>query len=220
MEHLPRATATYDVAPVGWDQAKLWLEESGVISAVRTTEMITAIKAGMDVEVAPSPSKVAIRPGDEALLITLSFSVLPAWAEQNIAPLPEDWRCTLLRVQARSELQPSNTLAAAIGEEVADEPVGDSLRSSQARRHDAWGRRQYGDVLFTSEEPATGKDDLRLLTTRNAETLPYSEGTCDCDSHPVTDATCASSDDTSGAQPAVTGSAGAGSAGMWGGTRQ
>ena len=127
MEHLPRATATYDVNPVNWDQAKLWLEQSSVISAVRTTEMITAIKAGMDNELAPSPSTVAIRPGDEALLITLSFGVLLAWAEQNIAPLPEDWRCMLLRVQARSELQPSNTLAAAIGDDVADEPVGESL---------------------------------------------------------------------------------------------
>ena len=26
MEHLPRATATYDVNLVNWDQAKLWLE--------------------------------------------------------------------------------------------------------------------------------------------------------------------------------------------------
>ena len=127
MEHLPRATATYDVNPVSWDQAKLWLEQSSVISAVRTTEMITAIKAGMDVALAPSPSTVAISPGDEALLITLSFGVLLAWAEQNIAPLPEDWRCALLRVQARSELQPSNALAAAFGDEVADEPVGESL---------------------------------------------------------------------------------------------
>ena len=127
MEHLPRAIATYDVNPVNWDQAKLWLEQGGVISAVRTTEMMTAIKAGMDVELTPSPLAVAIRPGDEALLITLSFGVLLAWAEQNIAPLPEDWRCMLLRVQARSELQPSNTLAAAIGKEVADEPVAESL---------------------------------------------------------------------------------------------
>jgi hypothetical protein len=65
MEHLPRATATYDVNPVNSDQAKLWLEQSAVISAVRTTEMITAIKAGMDVDLAPSPSTVAIRPGEE-----------------------------------------------------------------------------------------------------------------------------------------------------------
>jgi hypothetical protein len=89
--------------------------------------MITAIKAGMDVELTPSPSTVSIRAGDEALLITLSFGVLLAWAEQNIEPLPEDWRCTLLRVQARSELQPSNTLLAALREEVAGEPVGESL---------------------------------------------------------------------------------------------
>ena len=95
MEHVPRATATYDVNPVNWDQARLWLQQSSVISAVRTTEMITAIKAGMDVELAPSPSPMTIRPGDEALLITLSFSVLLAWAEQNIAPLPRigDARC-------------------------------------------------------------------------------------------------------------------------------
>jgi hypothetical protein len=127
MEHLPRATATYDVNPVNSDETKLWLEQSGVISAVRTTEMITAIKAGMDVELAPSPSTVAIRPGDEALLITLSFGVLLAWAEQNIAPLPEDWRCMLLKVQARSELQLPNSLAAAIGVEIAEGPLGESL---------------------------------------------------------------------------------------------
>lgn len=127
MEHLPRATATYEVNPVSWDEAKLWLEQSSVISAVRTTEMITAIKAGMDVALAPSPSAVAISSGDEALLITLSFGVLLAWAEQDIAPLPEDWRCTLLRVQSRSELQTSDALTTAIGEEIADEPVGGSL---------------------------------------------------------------------------------------------
>lgn len=127
MEHLPRVTATYDVSPVNWEQAKLWLEQSSVISAVRTTEMITAIKAGLDVELAPSPLTVAIHPGDEALLITLSFGVLLAWAEQNIAPLPEDWRCMLLSVQTRSELQPSNAVAAAMGEEVAVEPVEESL---------------------------------------------------------------------------------------------
>ncbi len=127
MEHLPRVTATYDVNPVNWDQAKLWLEQSSVISAVRTTEMITAIKAGMDFELTPSPSTVAIHPGDEALLITLSFGVLLAWAEQDIAPLPEDWRCMLLKLQARSELRPSNALAAAIGEEVTSESVGESL---------------------------------------------------------------------------------------------
>src|ERR1700761_483363 len=75
MEHLPKATATYDVIPADWDQPKHWLEQSGLISAVRTTELITAIKAGMDVELAPSPSTVAIRPGDETLLITLSISV-------------------------------------------------------------------------------------------------------------------------------------------------
>jgi len=127
MEHLPRVTATYDVNPVEWHQAKLWLEQSGVISAVRTTEMISAIKASMEVELPPSPSTVAMRPDDEALLITLSFGVLLAWAEENISPLREDWRCMLLRVQTRSDLQSSNALAAAIGAKFADEPTGESI---------------------------------------------------------------------------------------------
>jgi hypothetical protein len=86
MEHLPRAIATYDVNPVNWGQAKLWLEQSGLISAVRTTEMITAIRAGMDVELTPSPSTVAIRPGDEALLITLSFGVLLRGPSKTLRP--------------------------------------------------------------------------------------------------------------------------------------
>ena len=30
----------YDVNPIDRDQAKLWLEQSSVISAVRTTEML------------------------------------------------------------------------------------------------------------------------------------------------------------------------------------
>ena len=80
----------------------------------------------MDFALAPSPSTVEIHPGDETLLITLSFGVLLAWAEQNIAPLPEGWRCMLLRVQARSGLQPSSALAAAIGEDVAGELVRES----------------------------------------------------------------------------------------------
>jgi hypothetical protein len=109
--------------------------------------MITAIKAGMDVELAPSPSTVAIHPGDEALLITLSFSVLLAWAEQNIAPLPEDWRCILLRVQAQPELQPSNTLAAAIDANLADEPIGESLKLAK-RAGIRWPRRQSGEACL------------------------------------------------------------------------
>ncbi|MFL6449747.1 MAG: hypothetical protein ACJ746_19005 [Bryobacteraceae bacterium] len=123
MEHLPRVEAMYAVTPVDSDQAKQWLTETNVVSAVRTTEMLTAMKAGMGVELSPSPSAVELRTGDEVLLVTLSFSVLLAWAEQNIAPLPEDWRCMLMRVQAGSELQASNTLIATMGEAVESEPT-------------------------------------------------------------------------------------------------
>jgi hypothetical protein len=61
--------------------------------------MISAVKAAMEFTLSQSAACVALRPGDEALLITLSFSVLLAWAEDNIAPLPEDWRCISLRVR-------------------------------------------------------------------------------------------------------------------------
>ncbi len=149
IEHLPRVTATYDVSPASWEQAKQWLEQSTVISAVRTTEMITAIKAGMDVALTPSPSTVAIHPGDEALLITLSFGVLLAWAEQEIAPLPEDWRCMLLRVQAPSEWQTSNSLTATISEELPGEPIGESLKANaQANSVDYMKRPPSSPVIL------------------------------------------------------------------------
>jgi hypothetical protein len=61
--------------------------------------MIAAVQAAMSFPLSQSDLPVTLQPGDEALLITLSFSVLLAWAEDNIAPLPEDWRCILLRVR-------------------------------------------------------------------------------------------------------------------------
>ena len=53
-------------------------------------------------------------PGDEALLITLSYGVLLAWAEGKIAPLPEDWRCFSLTVKAPPVTLPVPVLEAAI----------------------------------------------------------------------------------------------------------
>lgn len=62
--------------------------------------MIAAIGAGMGVRLIQSAMPLAIHPGDEALLITLAFGVLPAWAEGKMVPLEEDWRCTSLSVEA------------------------------------------------------------------------------------------------------------------------
>src|SRR5436305_11199308 len=99
MEHLPRAAAVYDVTPLEYEQAKQWLQKGNPVSIIRTTEMIAAVQAALGFTLSQSDASVALQPGDEALLITLSFSVLLAWAEDNIAPLPEDWRCLSLRVR-------------------------------------------------------------------------------------------------------------------------
>ena len=65
---------------------------------------------------------VALKPGDEALLLTLSFSVLLAWAE-DIPPLPEDWRCVLLRMRSPEE-SPTRQEAMAISMNLlSEEPV-------------------------------------------------------------------------------------------------
>jgi len=46
IEHLPRTLATYQVSPVEFNDARAWLGADDVISLVRTTEMIGAIRAG------------------------------------------------------------------------------------------------------------------------------------------------------------------------------
>jgi hypothetical protein len=107
MEHLPRAAALYDATPLNYEAAKHWLQTASASSLIRTTEMITAVETAMSLPLSQSDSSVSLRPGDEALLITLSFSVLLAWAEDNIAPLREDWRCILIRVRPP---QPASTL--------------------------------------------------------------------------------------------------------------
>jgi hypothetical protein len=112
MEHLPRAAAMYDVSPLEYEQAKHWLHQADVLSIVRTTEMITAVQAGMGFSLVQTDVPVSLQPGDEALLITLSFSVLLAWAEQRIAPLPEDWRCNLLSVHRPGSPSASSNEAA------------------------------------------------------------------------------------------------------------
>jgi hypothetical protein len=123
MEHLPRAAARYQVTPLDHAQAKRWLQEANTVSLVRTTEMIAAIRAGLEITLVQSADSIELRSGDEALLITLSFNVLLAWAEGELVPLPEDWRCASLTVQdAADGLSPVRELA--VAEDVrTDEPV-------------------------------------------------------------------------------------------------
>jgi hypothetical protein len=123
IEHLPRLAASYDASPLNYEAAKRWLQTANASSLIRTTEMITAVQAAMSVPLSQSELSVALQPGDEALLITLSFSVLLAWAEDNIAPLREDWRCLLLRVRRpeTASTGPEEMLAAV--DLVSEEPV-------------------------------------------------------------------------------------------------
>jgi hypothetical protein len=123
MEHLPRAAALYDATPLNYEAAKHWLQTANASSLIRTTEMITAVETAMSLPLSQSDSSVSLRPGDEALLITLSFSVLLAWAEDNIAPLREDWRCILIRVRPPqpASKRPEGMLAAV--DLVSEEPA-------------------------------------------------------------------------------------------------
>lgn len=100
IEHLPRKPAKYDVRPLNQAETTRWLRASPATSLIRTVEMISAIKEGLGVALRQSKTRVTLRPGDEALLIGLSYGVLLAWAEGKIPPLPEDWRCLLLTVEA------------------------------------------------------------------------------------------------------------------------
>lgn len=104
IEHLPRTAAVYRVAPLDYENAKRWLKQPDLVSLIRTTEMIAAIEVGMGVTLLQSDMPVALRPGDTALLVTLSFGVLLAWAQGKIAPLPEDWRCASLTVEDPADL--------------------------------------------------------------------------------------------------------------------
>jgi hypothetical protein len=115
IEHLPRTLATYQVSPLEFNDARAWLGADDVISLVRTTEMIGAIRAGFGLSLEQSDTSMALRPGDQALLITLSFSVLLAWAQGNLAPRSDDWRCLLLDVQTPSNAISTMSAAEASG---------------------------------------------------------------------------------------------------------
>jgi hypothetical protein len=123
IEHLPRIPATYDVLPILFSDVKEQLQLPSWTSLIRTTELIDAIGAGMGVELSQSDIAATLFPGDEALLITLSFGVLLAWAEGKIAPLPDDWRCFSLTVKGPPETIPIPVLEAAIGGDLATEIV-------------------------------------------------------------------------------------------------
>jgi hypothetical protein len=102
IEHLPRTAARYTATPVDASRARTWLSERELYCLVRTTELIGSIRECFGVALAQADQPMALRPGDQALLISLSFSVLLAWAEGEIAPLDEDWRCFLLEVEGTS----------------------------------------------------------------------------------------------------------------------
>jgi hypothetical protein len=99
IEHLPRTAARYRATPVDAGQARIWLSERELHCLVRTTELISSIRECFGVALTQADQAMALRPGDHALLVSLSFSVLLAWAEGGIAPLDEDWRCFLLEVE-------------------------------------------------------------------------------------------------------------------------
>ena len=103
IEHLPKTSATYQVTPVEYNEARRWLAGGEFVSLIRTTELIGAIEAGLGASLEQADQSTAMRSGDEALLISLSFSVLLAWAEGHIAPLEADWRCLILRVAGPDE---------------------------------------------------------------------------------------------------------------------
>lgn len=123
MEHLPRAAAVYDASPLEYESAKRWLQTGTPSSLIRTTEMIAAVQASMNIALSQAEMLITLKPGDEALLLTLSFSVLLAWAEDNITPLPEDWRCILLRVRRPEPAStPPNDMVASV-DLLSEEPV-------------------------------------------------------------------------------------------------
>jgi hypothetical protein len=123
IEHLPRAAAVYAATSLNYEAARHWLQNGNPCSLIRTTEMISAVQTAMGLPLSQSDVLVSLQPGDEALLITLSFSVLLAWAEDNIAPLREDWRCILLSVRhPGSSTTPGNNMVASV-DLLSEEPV-------------------------------------------------------------------------------------------------
>ena len=124
IEHLPRSAARYDAVPLSYREVKAWLQNPHFTSLVRTTELISAIEAGMRIPLKQADKRMTLSPGDEALLIGLSFSVLLAWVEGNIKPLPDDWRCFRLRVKGPGDSQPDPPLVLAQELPSRTEPLG------------------------------------------------------------------------------------------------
>ena len=113
----------YAATSLNYEAARHWLQNGNPCSLIRTTEMISAVQTAMGLPLSQSDVLVSLQPGDEALLITLSFSVLLAWAEDNIAPLREDWRCILLSVRhPGSSTTPGNNMVASV-DLLSEEPV-------------------------------------------------------------------------------------------------
>jgi len=112
IEHLPKTSATYQVTPVEYNEARRWLADGEFLSLIRTTELIGAIRAGLGATLEQADQLTAMRSGDEALLISLSFSVLLAWAKGDIVPLEADWRCLIVRVADPDETVEPPVLAA------------------------------------------------------------------------------------------------------------
>jgi hypothetical protein len=106
IEHLPQAPAAYTVAPLSFQDWQTWVQHSLFVSLIRTTEMISAIESTAGITLHQADHYMSLRPGDEAVLVTLSFGVLLAFAEGQIPPLPEDWRCLLLTVASPAEPVP------------------------------------------------------------------------------------------------------------------
>ncbi len=123
MEHLPRTAALYEVTPLEYEEAKQWLQKGNPVSIIRTTEMIAAVQAALGFTLSQSDASVVLQHGDEALLITLSFSVLLAWAEDNILPLPEDWRCISLRVRPSEFISMPNEELVTSVEFLSEDPL-------------------------------------------------------------------------------------------------
>jgi hypothetical protein len=121
IEHLPRLAARYAVVPLDYAQARAWFQEGSFYSLVRTTELISVIDAGMSVRLNQSDTSMILRAGDEALLVGVSFGVLLAWAQGQIAPLPEDWRCFSLVMSSAADEPAGPALEAAVVEDIATE---------------------------------------------------------------------------------------------------
>lgn len=123
IEHLPRTAAQYRVTPLDYAQARAWIQQADFISLVRTTEMISAVEAAIGISLQQADSSMTLLPGDEALLIGLSFGVLLAWAQGQISPLPEDWRCLSLMVRGPEDvalLADEMAVAAEVPQQVAE----------------------------------------------------------------------------------------------------